>query len=258
MYIEADGHNLEYIWIGPPPDQAATIVFLHEGLGSIAIWGNFAERVAQMTGCGALVYTRVGYGNSDPLPLPWPKTFMHNEATVVLPEVLGRLGVKNAILFGHSDGGSIALIHAGSGNAEATRGLILEAPHVFVEDLSIEGIRAAKKDYEHGTLRAVLERYHGANVDNTFRGWNDVWLSPEFRSWNIEDYLPQIKVPVLLIQGVDDEYGTLAQLKAIERGIAGQVETLVLENCGHNPHRDQPERVLSQSARFIESIKIEV
>jgi pimeloyl-ACP methyl ester carboxylesterase len=254
MDLRAGDHQLEYVWIGPTPDQAPTIVFLHEGLGCIKIWGEFPKRVCEATGCGVLIYTRAGYGNSDPVPLPWPNTFMHTEATTVLPEVLERLHVREAILFGHSDGGSIALIHAGTSADGIVRGLILEAPHVFVEDLSIAGIRAAKEDYDHGKLRKTLEKYHGQNIDSAFRGWNDIWLNPTFRSWNIEEFLPNIKVPVLLIQGVDDEYGTLAQVKAIEQGIGGPIETMILENCGHDPHRDQTELVLARTKEFINEI----
>jgi pimeloyl-ACP methyl ester carboxylesterase len=252
-YIDANGYKLEYAWLGPSPDQAPTIVFLHEGLGCIAIWGDFPARVAEATGFGALVYTRAGYGNSDPSTLPWPKTFMHDEALVVLPQVLEKLQVRKAILLGHSDGGSIALIHTGGVNADIVQGLIVEAPHVFVEDVSIQGIQAAKTDYEQGTLKKSLERYHGNNVEVAFRGWNDVWLNPAFRSWNIEEFLPNIKVPVLVIQGHDDEYGTLEQVKAIQRGVSGSVETLILENCGHDPHRDQTELVLERATTFIKA-----
>ena len=250
-YLRAGDHQLEYVWIGPTPDQAPTIVFLHEGLGCIKTWGDFPSRVSDATGCGVLIYSRAGYGNSDPLPLPRPNTFMHTEATTVLPEVLERLNVREAILFGHSDGGSIALIHAGTSTAGIVRGLILESPHVFVEDISIAGIRAAKEDYEHGTLR---EKFQGPNGDSTFRGWTDVWLSPTFRSWNIEEFLPGITVPMLLIQGVDDEYGTLAQVKAIEQGAGGPIEIMILEDCGHDPHRDQTDLVLARTEEFINEI----
>jgi len=254
MNLRAGDRQLEYVWIGPTPDQAPTIVFLHEGLGCIRIWGDFPSRVSEATGCGVLIYTRAGYGNSDVLPLPWPNSFMHNEATTVLPEVLEHLNVREAILFGHSDGGSIALIYSGTSADRIVRGLVLEAPHVFVEDLSIAGIRAAKEAYETGTLRKTLEKYHGQTVDSTFRGWNDVWLDPTFRSWNIEEFLPEIKIPVLVIQGVNDEYGTLAQVKAIENGIAGPIDTLILEDCGHDPHRDQTDLVLARTKEFINEI----
>jgi len=180
--------------------------------------------------------------------------FMHDEALKVLPEILESLRIRNAILFGHSDGGSIALIHAGSEKANKVRALILEAPHVFVEDLSIEGIVAAKVDYENGSLRSSLERYHGVNVENTFRGWNDVWLSPDFRSWNIESFLANIEVPVLLFQGKNDEYGTLKQVEAIKHRCGGRVQTVILEDCGHDPHREFPERVLNDTAAFLKNV----
>ena len=253
-WLTANNHKLEYKWIGPSPDLAPTIVFLHEGLGSVAMWRDFPERLATVTGFGALIYSRTGYGNSDPLPLPRPKGFMHDEALKVLPEILESLKIRDAILFGHSDGGSIALIHAGSEKANKIRALILEAPHVFVEERSIEGIVAAKVDYENGSLRSSLERYHGANVESTFRGWNDVWLSPDFRSWNIESFLPNIEVPVLLFQGENDEYGTLKQVEAIQHGCGGLVKTVVLPDCGHDPHREFPERVLEDTDTFLNNV----
>lgn len=252
MFITLNDQKLEYAWIGPPPDKAPTIVFLHEGLGCIDIWQDFPAKVAEATGCGALIYSRTGYGNSDPKALPWPTSFMHDEALVVLPELLNCLDIRDAVLFGHSDGGSIALINAGSDKNERVRGLVLEAPHVFVEDISIEGIEAAKVEYEQGRLKSSLARYHGENVETAFRGWNDTWLSPEFRSWNIEEYLSRITVPVLVVQGVDDEYGTLAQVEAIKKGVSGPIETLILEECGHDPHRDQPDKVLERTAKFIQ------
>jgi len=253
-FVKANSHKLEYKWIGPSPDHAPTIVFLHEGLGSVAMWRDFPERLAAVTGFGALIYSRAGYGNSDPVSLPRPTSFMHDEALKVLPEILESLKIQNAILFGHSDGGSIALIHAGSEKANKVRALILEAPHVFVEDRSIEGIVAAKVEYEHGSLKGSLERYHGLNVENTFRGWNDVWLNREFRSWNIESFLPNIEVAVLLFQGENDEYGTLKQVEAIKHGCGGPVQTVVLQDCGHDPHREFPTRVLNETAAFLKSV----
>jgi pimeloyl-ACP methyl ester carboxylesterase len=249
--LTAGKHNLEYIWLGPSPDQAPTIIFLHEGLGCVGMWKDFPERVAAATGFGALVYSRAGYGNSDPIELPRPITFMHDEALTVLPQVISTLQIREAILFGHSDGGSIALIHAGSDSAKNVRALILEAPHVFVEDLSIESITLAKENYESGSLRQGLAPYHGDNVDCAFRGWNDVWLNPQFRSWNIESYLPSITAPVLVIQGEDDQYGTIKQVEAIERGSSGIVVTTLLSDCGHSPHRDQPEQVIESVIKFL-------
>ena len=249
--VYAGGHRLEYKWIGPTPDQAPTIVFLHEGLGCVEMWRDFPEQVAEATGYGALVYSRAGYGQSDPISLPRPVEFMHIEALKVLPEVLENLHIRDPVLFGHSDGGSIALILAGSGTAENIRGLVLEAPHVFVESIGIESIAAAKENYEHGSLKVSLERYHGDNVECAFRGWNDVWLNPDFRSWNIESYLPGIRVPVLVIQGEQDQYGTLQQVSAIKNGCSGVVEAVLLADCGHSPHRAQNQAVLKNVRSFI-------
>lgn len=251
MHFVADGHRLEYVWSGPPPEKSPTLVFLHEGLGSVSTWRDFPARVAQATGCGALVYSRAGYGNSDPITRPRPTNFMHREALSTLPAVLDSAGVRDAIFVGHSDGGSIALIYAGGVSDSRLRGLILEAPHVFVEDLSVESIRLATEQYESGQLKEALMRHHGRNVECAFRGWSEVWLDPLFRKWNIEEYLPGITVPVLLIQGEQDEYGTLLQVEAIKKGCKGTVETLILQHCGHSPHRDQPERTFEAVTSFV-------
>lgn len=244
--------DLEWHWYGPSPDEAPTLVFLHEGLGSASAWRDFPRRLADETGCGALVYSRAGYGSSPPVELPRPIRFMHDEA-VVLDAVLRHHGVRDAILVGHSDGASIALIYAGSARRERLRALILEAPHVFAEKLGLDSIDAMKRDYDTTDLRQRLARHH-ADVDNAFRGWNDVWLHPEFRDWNIEEFLPSIEVPLLLIQGADDEYGTWKQIERIERGVRGRVETLRVPACGHAPHRDQPEIVLEKMRAFVIAI----
>jgi pimeloyl-ACP methyl ester carboxylesterase len=186
-----------------------------------------------------MVYSRHGYGQSAPLTAPRAVSYMHDEALIVLPELLEELGIERPILFGHSDGGSIALIHAGS---HPVQGVIALAPHVFVEDLSVKSIAAAKVAFETTNLRARLARYH-ADVDGAFRGWNDIWLNPQFRAWNIEDRLPGITCPVLVIQGEDDEYGTVEQMQRIAMH-APDVELNHLAHCGHSPHRDQPERVM--------------
>lgn len=212
------------------------------------MWRDFPQRLAEATGYGVVAYSRAGYGSSDPVELPRPVTFMHHEALVVLPEVLKALNIRESILFGHSDGGSIALIHAGQFPGPLK--LVLEAPHVSVEDFGLRSIERAAQDYEKGTLKTKLERYH-ANVDCAFWGWNRVWLSEEFRSWNIEEYLPNIRIPVLVIQGVDDQYGTWKQVEAIEKRCAGPVECIALESCGHAPHREQPEQTIALVTRFI-------
>jgi len=250
-HLLAAGRHLEYEWHGPGPEAAPTLVFLHEGLGSVSMWRDFPARLAEAAGCGALVYSRGGHGRSDPVPLPRPLRFMHDEALVVLPEVLDAAGVRDAVLVGHSDGGSIALIHAGSGKGTRVRTLILEAPHVFVEEISVRSIAAAAEKYRGGDLRQALERHHGANVDVAFWGWNRAWLDPGFRAWNIGESLPGVRVPVLIIQGEDDEYGTLKQLDAIEAGCTGPVSRVVLPGCGHSPHREQPDQTLAAMVAFL-------
>lgn len=244
-------HQLEYAWHGPSPTEKSTLVFLHGGLGCLAGWGDFPARVADSVGCGALVYSRAGYGQSDAAALPRPVRFMHDEALIVLPQILSALDIRDAILVGHSDGGSIAMIYAGSTQAQRFSGLVLEAPHVFVEEITIESAKSAAQKYREGELRSRLERYHGQNTDCAFWGWNQVWLSPEFRSWNIEEYLPQIRVPLLLLQGENDEYGTLRQIEAIENGCRGYVRSEILSDCGHSPHRHKPLETMNSMTSFL-------
>ena len=246
-----DGKRLETMWIEPQQDGLPTIVMLHEGLGSIALWKDFPAQLAARTGSGVLVYSRYGHGSSDKLVEKRPVRFMHREGEIVLPELLGKLGIAKSILIGHSDGGSIALIFAGN-YPDAVSGLILEAPHVFVEDLSIASIAQAKVTYKTTDFPQRLGRYH-ANVDATFWGWNDIWLDPAFRSWNIEEYVPRITCPVLCIQGEEDEYGTIAQVEAIKDG-APQTQIAMLSNCKHSPHRDQAEKTLELMAEFVEAV----
>lgn len=254
MRLRVGTQELEYSWHGPLPRESPTLVFLHEGLGCVSMWRDFPARVAEATGCGALVYSRAGYGDSDPVSLPRPVSFMHDEALITLPLVLAATGVREAILVGHSDGGSIALIYAGSGKAKGLRGLVLEAPHVFVEDISVESIARAAENYLSGDLKQRLEKHHGTNVECAFRGWNKVWLEPAFRDWNIEEYLPKVNVPTLVIQGADDEYGTLRQVEAIENGCGCDVQSLILPACGHSPHRDQPEQTLAAINAFVRGL----
>jgi pimeloyl-ACP methyl ester carboxylesterase len=251
--IVAAGHRLEAAWHGPPAESAPTLVFLHEGLGSVSGWRDFPTRVADACGAGALVYSRWGYGRSDARRPPWPLSYMHDEALASLPEVIDAAGVRDAVLVGHSDGGSIAIVFAGSGlpQARRVRSLVLLAPHVFVEDVSVSSIAAAADAYHDGDLRERLERHHGANVDGAFWGWNRAWLDPGFRAWNIEEHLPRIRVPALVIQGREDPYGTLAQVDAIERCSGAPVQRLVLDACGHAPHRDQPDAVVDAIRRFV-------
>ena len=248
--FEVLGRHLEYRWIGPRPDEAPSIVFLHEGLGCVAMWRDFPDRLASATGCGALVYSRLGHGGSDAVTGERRVRYMHDEALETLPAVLGHFGLENVVLFGHSDGASIALIHAGADPGHV-RALVLEAPHVFVEPLSIEGITRITTDYETTRLKERLARHHGGNTDSMFRGWSDVWLSPGFRKWNIEEYLPAIECPVLVVQGEDDRYGTLEQVDAVVKKVGGPAESLILPHCGHSPHSEQPEEVLEAATRFI-------
>lgn len=240
-----DGRRLELRAVS---GEEPALVFLHEGLGSAGLWRGFDERVAAATGHGTLAYSRAGHGWSGPADLPRSPDFMHNEALVVLPALLDQIEPREApILVGHSDGASIALIHAAS---HRVTGLILLAPHVFVEPESIAEIEAARVRFETTDLPERMTRHHRDPVA-TFYGWNDIWLDPGFRDWNIEDRLPLVDCPTLLIQGRDDEYGTLAQIDAIEAGISGPVERLILEDCGHSPHLAQPERVLEAVTRFV-------
>jgi pimeloyl-ACP methyl ester carboxylesterase len=250
--LMVDGRRLEMLSIAARDSAAPTIVMLHEGLGAIALWKDFPHVLAQRTGCGVLVYSRYGHGNSEKQAEKRAVTFMHHEGEVVLPELLDKLGVERPIVLGHSDGGSIALIFAGK-YPERTRALILEAPHVFVEDLSVASIASAKDKYQTTNLRALLNCYH-AHVDATFWAWNDIWLNPEFRSWNIESYLDTIRCPVLCLQGEDDEYGTRAQVETIVAKVPG-AELLMLPKCGHSPHRDQREITLEKMTEFVEKIK---
>jgi pimeloyl-ACP methyl ester carboxylesterase len=244
---------LEYEWHGPLPGEAPTIVFLHEGLGAISRWRDFPAALCGRLGCGALVYNRRGYGRSDPLDPPLAPRFMHREALEALPRLLEMFDIRRPVLFGHSDGGSIALIYAGSGLASPTA-LILESPHVFVEDLTVASISEVRKSYRSSDLRDRLGRYHGANVDLLFESWTDVWLSDEFRDWNIEEYLPRVICPTLVIQGRDDEYGTVKQVDAIRAGVSAAIETLLLDACGHTPHIDRREAVEAASVRFLERL----
>ena len=229
------------------------MVFLHEGLGSIRQWRDFPQRVAEATGLSALVYDRYGYGQSDVLAEPRRTVrFMHDEALTGLPELLSSLKIENPILVGHSDGASIALIHAGA--AHAVRGVVAMAPHVFIEPICLSSIRKAAQTFETTDLPQRLGRYH-RDVRKTFYGWADVWLDPEFEGWDIRgDFLPGVRCPVLAIQGHDDEYGTMAQLDEIARRVKAPCELLKLDRCGHAPFRDQPDAVASKVSAFVKAL----
>ncbi|HUO16494.1 MAG TPA: alpha/beta hydrolase [Verrucomicrobiae bacterium] len=247
-FLNIDNHRLEVLRIPARKPGAPELVFLHEGLGSLSHWKDFPTRVAQATGCAVTVYSRYGNGNSDVLTEPRPIRYMHHEALESLPELLSQLKIENPILIGHSDGGSIALIYAGMHNH--VRGLILLAPHVFVEELSVASIAEAKTKFETTNLPEKLGRHH-RDAARTFWGWNHVWLHPDFRSWNIEEYLPKITCPILVIQGREDQYGTMEQVEAIQRQCAGPFEVLALHDCRHSPQRDQPDAALEAITRFV-------
>src|SRR5438067_7948331 len=242
--------HLELAWVGVAQSAHPVVVFLHEGLGSVALWKDFPERFCRAHGFTGLVFSRYGYGRSTPRPpdAPLPPDFMERQAWEVLPALLETLGLHKPWLFGHSDGASIALLHAAR-HSDALSGVVVLAPHVMVEDVSVDSIRAAREAYLDGPLRERLARYH-ADVDSAFWGWNGIWLDPAFRGWDMRAELPKISVPVLAIQGEGDEYGTLAQVEAIGR-LAPHARVLVLPDCGHSPHRDQPERVIEAAGRFM-------
>jgi pimeloyl-ACP methyl ester carboxylesterase len=246
FYLTVCGHRLEIERISGSNEPE--LVFLHEGLGSVSHWRDFPAQVAAATECRVTVYSRHGSGNSDLLTESRPVTYMHNEALHSLPDLLAQLNIDNPILVGHSDGASIALIYAGV--HARLRGLVLLAPHVFVEDLSIASIAEAKTAFEATDLPCKLARHH-RDAARTFWGWNNIWLHPDFRRWNIEEYLSRITCPTLAIQGLDDEYGTMAQVDAIARQSQGPVAILPLPNCRHAAHRDQPKAVLEAITKFV-------
>ena len=250
-FVDVCDHRIEYERIDVGGKARPTLLLLHEGLGSVAMWRDSPGRLAHATGCDALVYSRYGYGQSAPLDAPRSVRYMHDEALVALPTLLDTLAVTRPILVGHSDGGSIALIHAGAGTRPVCAVVTLAA-HVLVEDISVTSIAAAKVAYETTDLRTKLARYH-ADVDSAFWGWNRIWLDPEFRAWNIEEYLPRIACPVLAIQGEDDEYGTMEQMRRIGAQVP-DVDLVELEDCRHSPHRDQPQAVLDAITRFVDRV----
>lgn len=246
--------EVEYRWTGPVVPTRPLLVFLHEGLGSVSLWKDFPDTLCAALDCVGLVYSRPGYGRSTPRAADekWGPDFLEQQACEVLPALLEALEIPrshpNYWLFGHSDGGSIALIHAAR-FPEKVNGVVAVAPHVMVEDVSINSIEAARKAYVEGSLRSGLAKHH-QDPDSAFWGWNDVWLSSAFRTWSIEAVLPAVTCPVLAIQGVDDVYGTLAQIERIAE-LAPQVELKVLANCGHSPHRDQPQALLQCAQAFF-------
>lgn len=250
LRIRAGGAGLEAVCLGPPPTDAITLVFLHEGLGCVARWRDFPERLAAATGCGAFVYSRRGYGGSEPCPLPRPLDYMTDEAIRVLPDVLDGIGLRRGILVGHSDGASIAALHAGLVHDPRIAGLVLMAPHFFTEPMGLRSIAEARAAYVEGDLRVRLARYH-ADVDAAFLGWNGAWLDPGFAGWDIRGPLADIAVPVLAIQGEADQYGTRAQVDVVAERVPAPVEVAVLADCRHAPFLDQPERTLDLVGGFV-------
>lgn len=247
--------RIEHQWLWPERSEAPLMIFLHEGLGSVAMWRDFPQRLCDAAGCRGLVYSRPGYGRSTPRASDetWDVDFMHRQAHEVLPALLDSLGVDASSrppwLFGHSDGGSIALLYAAR-FAQRVAGLIVLAPHIMVEDISVTSIAQARVAYETTDLRARLARHH-ADPDSAFWGWNGIWLKPAFRNWTIASEIETVRCPVLAVQGLDDEYGTMDQIRGIARRLP-QTELLELPACGHSPHRDQPERLIAAATGFLQ------
>ena len=251
--IEASGTSLEAACHGPPPAGATTLVLLHEGLGCVALWRDFPSRLAEATGHGVFVYSRAGYGRSDPVSLPRPLDYMTREAIDVLPEVLDAAGVERAILLGHSDGATIAAIHTGQVRDPRVKGLVLIAPHFFTEPGGLASIAQARAAYASTDLRARLARYHD-DPDIAFNGWCDAWLDPGFKDWDVRDVLETIPVPVLAIQGESDQYGTQAQVEVISALCPSPVRVEMLKACGHSPHLEAAEATLDMIVAFAHDV----
>jgi pimeloyl-ACP methyl ester carboxylesterase len=251
--LQIGSTELEYLMIGPLPHEAPTLIMLHEGLGSVGQWADFPDRLATATNTGVFVYSRAGYGQSSPVPLPRPRTYMHDEALRVLPELLDAIGFRRGILIGHSDGASIATIYAGGVQDHRIRGVSLIAPHFVVEDVSVASIAAAKQEYASTDLRDKLARWH-KHVDVAFRGWNEAWLDPEFRKWDISESLAYIRVPVQIVQGEADQYGTLRQVEIAKEECYCPVDVTVLPGIGHAPQREAPNRTLIAISDFVNRI----
>ena len=252
-HMTVQGKALEYRCVGPAPDQAPTIVLLHEGLGCVVLWRDLPERLAQATGWGVFAYSRAGYGQSDPADLPRPLDYMTREAMDVLPGVLDQAGFRRGVLMGHSDGATIAAIYAGSVEDFRVRGLVLMAPHFFTEEMGLAEIAQARTAFETTDLKQKMARYH-RDPDNTFRGWNDAWLDPGFRAWDVSEVIDYLRIPVLAIQGREDQYGTLAQIDEVAERSYAPVDVEVIEECRHAPHLDQPDRVLACVAEFTQRL----
>jgi pimeloyl-ACP methyl ester carboxylesterase len=245
--------DLEYRMIGPSPQDAPTIVMLHEGLGSAALWGDFPDKLQVATGAGVFIYSRSGYGASTPVQLPRAVDYMHTEALEVLPNLLDQIGFRRGLLLGHSDGASIAAIYAGSHQDHRVEGVVMIAPHFIVEDVSVASIAKIRIAYETSGLKAKLARWH-SDVDNAFYGWNDAWLDPAFRNWDISEYLAYIRVPVAILQGVNDEYGTMRQVEIAQEECYCPVDVTEIPGAGHQPHREVPGATLDAVEEFANAV----
>jgi pimeloyl-ACP methyl ester carboxylesterase len=252
-FLRIGASDLEYRMIGPAPSAAPTIVMLHEGLGSASLWGDFPDKLQAATGAGVFAYSRTGYGASSPAKLPRPIDYMHREALDVLPQLLDKIGFRRGLLLGHSDGASIAAIYAGSHQDHRVQGVAMIAPHFIVEDISVTSIAAIKQAYETTGLKAKLARWH-KDVDNAFYGWNRAWLDPKFRDWDISEYLGYIRVPIAILQGVDDAYGTLRQIEIAREECYCPVDVTEIPGAGHQPHREAPEATLDAIADFANAV----
>jgi pimeloyl-ACP methyl ester carboxylesterase len=252
-FLTIGASELEYRMIGPAPDQAPTIVMLHEGLGSAVQWGDFPDKLQAATGTGVFVYSRAGYGASSPVTLPRPLDYMHVEALDVLPKLFDAIGFRRGLLLGHSDGASIAAIYAGGMQDHRVRAIVLIAPHFIVEDISVTSIAEIKTLYETTNLKEKLARWH-KDVDNAFYGWNGAWLDQTFRNWDISEYLAYIRVPVAIIQGAKDQYGTLRQIEIAQDECYCPVDVTVLDDAGHSPHRETPEATLDVISDFANAV----
>ncbi|AZV80554.1 alpha/beta hydrolase [Parasedimentitalea marina] len=249
-HMSVAGVTLEYACYGPPPEQADTIVMLHEGLGCVSLWRDVPQHLAEATGLGVFVYSREGYGTSGRVSLPRPLDFMTREAMDVLPRVLDVIGFRRGVLLGHSDGASIAAIYCGSVSDHRVRGLVLLAPHFFTEQMGLAAISGARSRFDDGDLRSKLAKYH-RDPDGAFRGWNEVWLHPDFRTWDITEVIDYFRIPVLAIQGRQDQYGTLAQVEVVADRAYCPVDLCVVEQCGHSPHLEQPGPVLAEITQYL-------
>src|ERR1700759_4973236 len=252
-FLRIDDSDLEYRMIGPMPAEAPTIIMLHEGLGSAALWGDFPDRLQEAPRAGVFVYSRAGYGASSPVTLPRPVDYMHREALDVLPKLLAQIGFRRGLLVGHSDGASIAAIYAGGVQDHRIRAIALRAPHFIVEDISVTSIAAIKTAYETTNLRDKLARWH-KHVDNSFYGWNGAWLDPKFRDWDISEYLAYIRVPVAIVQGDDDQYGTIRQVEIAREECYCPVDVTMLYGAGHSPHREAPGATLNAISDFANAV----